>query len=59
MGRQQRHVDFYMRLAGFHFTLVMLRISAMMKLLNPAAWSPAYETHNPVMTLTEQLTGTA
>lgn len=57
MGREPQHVDFYMCLAGFHFTLVMLRISAMMKLLSPQAWSPAYETHNPVMTLTKQLIG--
>ncbi len=57
MGRRPRHVDFYMCLAGFHFTLVMLRISAMMKLLSPDGWSPAYETHNPVMTLTQQLIG--
>ncbi len=57
MGRAPRHVDFYMRLAGFHFTLVMLRISAMVKLGTPEAWAPEYETHNPVMTLTKQLIG--
>ena len=59
MGRDPVHVDFYECLAGFHFSLVMLRISAMMKLLSPEGWSPAYETHNPVMLLTKQLIGIA
>ena len=57
MGRAPEHVDFYIRLAGFHFTLVMLRLSAMMKLFAPEMWAPEYETHNPVMTLTKQLIG--
>lgn len=57
MGREPHHVDFYIRLAGFHFSLVMLRISAMMRLLEPESWAPEYETHNPVMLLTKQLIG--
>lgn len=57
MGREPEHLDFYERLAGFHFTLVMLRISAMTRLLSPDSWNPAFETHNPVMALTKQLIG--
>lgn len=56
-GRPARHVDFYERLAGFHFTLVMMRIGAMMELFAPGSWPEGYSATNPVARLTKELIG--
>lgn len=59
VGRVATHVDFYERLAGFHFTLVMIRISEMNRRLDPEHWQPGFDTHNPVAMLTKELIGSA
>ncbi len=48
MGRRAVHVDFYEQLAGVHFSLVMLRLAAMMDI-------PEMAVHNPVAEITMQL----
>ena len=50
MGRSAAHVDFYEQLAGFHFTLVMIRLAEMMEL-------PEMAVRNPVADITAQLLG--
>jgi aminoglycoside phosphotransferase (APT) family kinase protein len=56
-GRTAQHVDFYEKLAGFHFSLVMLRVGAMFKLLDPESWFPGFDVYNPVAQLTADLIG--
>jgi hypothetical protein len=48
MRRPASHVDFYERLAGFHFTLVMIRLAEMMEF-------PEMAVKNPVAEITAQL----
>lgn len=48
MGRPARHVDFYERLAGLHFTLVMIRLAEMMQI-------PEMAVKNPVAEITAHL----
>jgi aminoglycoside phosphotransferase (APT) family kinase protein len=48
MGRRAAHVDFYERLAGFHFTLVMIRLAEMMQF-------PEMAVKNPVAEITAKL----
>jgi aminoglycoside phosphotransferase (APT) family kinase protein len=48
VGRAARHVDFYERLAGFHFTLIMIRLAEMMEF-------PEMAVNNPVADITAQL----
>jgi aminoglycoside phosphotransferase (APT) family kinase protein len=55
VGRPATHVDFYERLGGFHFTLVMMKIGAMMNLLAPGSWPADYTVTNPVARLTQEL----
>jgi len=57
MGRRAAHVDFYERLAGFHFSLVMMRIKAMGDLLAPGMYPDGMDIYNPVAVLTSQLIG--
>jgi aminoglycoside phosphotransferase (APT) family kinase protein len=59
VGRPAPRVDFYERLAGFHFTLVMMRIDAMNQQLDPSNWQPGMAVNNPVATLTRELIGIA
>jgi aminoglycoside phosphotransferase (APT) family kinase protein len=59
VGRPAHHVDFYERLGGFHFTLVMMRIGAMMDLLAPGTWPAGYSAQNPVAQLTAALISTS
>jgi aminoglycoside phosphotransferase (APT) family kinase protein len=59
LGRKAEHVDFYEALAGFHFTLVMMRIGAMAELLAPGSWDPQQSVNNPVAHLTKELIGLA
>ncbi len=56
-GRRARHVDFYERLAGFQFSLVLVRMSAMMDLLSPEAAMPGMGVYNPVVAETAKLLG--
>jgi aminoglycoside phosphotransferase (APT) family kinase protein len=55
VGRPATHVDFYERLGGFHFTLVMMKIGAMMNLLAPGSWPADSTVTNPVARLTQEL----
>ena len=55
VGRRGEHVDFYEIVAGFHFTLVMMRIIGMYKELDPANYHPGADVYNPVSTLTAGL----
>ena len=55
MGREPTHVDFYERLGGFHFTLVLIKLFEMIGLLDPESAMPEMAVHNPVATLTAQL----
>jgi aminoglycoside phosphotransferase (APT) family kinase protein len=50
MGRPAAHVDFYEQLAGFHFTLVMIRLAEMMEI-------PEMAVRNPVAEITASLLG--
>lgn len=50
LGRPASHVEFYEQLAGFHFTLVMIRLAEMMEF-------PDMAVHNPVAEITCQLLG--
>ena len=50
MGRAAAHVEFYEQLAGFHFTLVMIRLAAMMEI-------PEMAVRNPVAEITAQILG--
>ncbi len=50
MGRPAGHIDFYERLAGFHFSLVMIKLAEMMNF-------PEMSTNNPVADITLQLCG--
>jgi aminoglycoside phosphotransferase (APT) family kinase protein len=59
LGRPAKNVDFYEKLGGFHFTLVMMRIGAMAELLAPGSWDPEYAVNNPVAQLTKELIGIA
>jgi aminoglycoside phosphotransferase (APT) family kinase protein len=59
LGRPAKNVDFYEKLGGFHFTLVMMRIGAMAALLAPGSWDPEYAVNNPVAQLTKELIGIA
>jgi aminoglycoside phosphotransferase (APT) family kinase protein len=59
IGRKAVNVDFYEALAGFHFTLVMMRIGAMAELLAPGSWDPQQSVNNPVAHLTKELIGLA
>jgi aminoglycoside phosphotransferase (APT) family kinase protein len=59
MDRPAPLVDFYERLAGFHFTLVMIRLIAMNELFNPGTMPAGYDATNPVATLTKELIGIA
>jgi aminoglycoside phosphotransferase (APT) family kinase protein len=57
VGRTAEHVDFYEIVAGFHFTLVMMRIVGMFKELDPQSYSPGGDIYNPVSMLTAQMLG--
>lgn len=57
VGREARHVDFYELVAGFHFTLVMMRIVGMYKELDPASYTPGADVYNPVSMLTASMLG--
>lgn len=57
VGRRAEHVDFYEIVAGFHFTLVMMRITGMYKELDPATYQPGANLYNPVSMLTAGLLG--
>ncbi len=48
MGRRAEHVDFYERLGGFHFTLVMIMLAEMMNI-------PEMRVDNPVAAITAEL----
>ena len=50
LGRPASHVEFYEQLAGFHFTLVMIRLAEMMEF-------PDMAVHNPVAEITCRLLG--
>ena len=50
MGRPAKHVDFYEQLAGFHFTLVMIRLAEMMGFAEMAL-------NNPVADIAARLLG--
>jgi aminoglycoside phosphotransferase (APT) family kinase protein len=50
MGRPAKHVDFYEQLAGFHFTLVMIRLAEMMGFAEMAV-------NNPVADIAARLLG--
>ena len=56
LGRKAVNVDFYEKLGGFHFTLVMMRIGAMTELL-AGGNAAVYSVNNPVAQLTKQLIG--
>ena len=51
------HVDFYEIVAGFHFTLVMMRIVGMFKDLDPQSYTPVGDVYNPVSMLTAGMLG--
>lgn len=56
MGRPATHVDFYERLAGFQFCLVMVKLAEMYSMsLGPEAL--AMGVHNPVAAITCELLG--
>ena len=57
VGRKAELVDFYEIVAGFHFTLVMMRIIGMYKELDPPSYRPGADIYNPVSTLTAGLLG--
>jgi aminoglycoside phosphotransferase (APT) family kinase protein len=57
VGRTAEHVDFYEIVAGFHFTLVMMRITGMFKELDPSSYTPGADLYNPVSRLTAELLG--
>lgn len=57
MGRPATHVDFYERLAGFHFTLVLMRLGQMTEELSPETAVPGFGVFNPVSMLTAELLG--
>ena len=57
VGRRAEHVDFYEIVAGFHFTLVMMRIVGMFKELDPQSYTPGGDIYNPVSMLTAGLLG--
>lgn len=57
MGRRATHVDFYERLGGFHFTLVMIKLTEMMVLLSDEPVDPTMSVHNPVAAITADLIG--
>lgn len=57
VGRAAEHVDFYEIVAGFHFTLVMMRIIGMTKQFDPSSYHPGAALYNPVSTLTAGLLG--
>jgi aminoglycoside phosphotransferase (APT) family kinase protein len=48
MGRKAVNVDFYKKLAGFHFTLVMMRICEVMG-------APENALHSPVLAMTAEM----
>jgi aminoglycoside phosphotransferase (APT) family kinase protein len=47
-GRRAEHFDFYEQLAGFHFTLVMIKLAEMMSM-------PEIAVHNPVSAIAAEL----
>ncbi|MCU0311890.1 MAG: phosphotransferase family protein [Acidimicrobiales bacterium] len=54
MGRPASHVDFYEKLAGFHFCLVMVKLAEMFAMsMGPDALAMA--VHNPVTQITCEL----
>ena len=57
VGRRAEHVDFYEIVAGFHFTLVMMRIVGMFKELDPQSYTPGGDIYNPVSMLTAGMLG--
>ena len=57
VGRRADHVDFYEIVAGFHFTLVMMRIVGMFKELDPQSHTPGGDIYNPVSMLTAGMLG--
>ena len=57
VGRRAEHVDFYEIVAGFHFTLVMMRIVGMFKELDPQSHTPGGDIYNPVSMLTAGMLG--
>lgn len=57
MDRPATNVDFYEALAGFHFGLVMCRISDMRVLLSPDEADSNMFYENPVASLTAKLVG--
>jgi aminoglycoside phosphotransferase (APT) family kinase protein len=59
VGRRATRVDFYERLAGFHFTLVLMRLHQMKEQLDPEYSQPGFDTTNPVAMLTKDLIGIA
>ncbi len=50
LGRAATNIDFYERLAGFHFSLVMIKLAEMMEF-------PEMSVNNPVADITLQLCG--
>ncbi len=56
-GRPATNVDFYECLAGFQFTLVIIRIAAMRDLLSPEESMPGMAIYNPVAAETAKLIG--
>ena len=56
-GRPATHVDFYERLAGFQFCLVIIRIADMTELLSPETAMPGMGLYNPVAAETAKLLG--
>ena len=52
MGREATNIDFYERLGGFHFCLVMIKLAEMMNI-------PEMSTNTPVADITLQLCGLA
>ncbi len=55
--RPASHIDFYERLAGFQFSLVLVRMAAMMELLTPDTAIPGMGVYNPVVAETAKLLG--
>ena len=50
MGRPASNIEFYERLGGFHFSLVMIRLSELMSY-------PEMSVNNPVADITLQICG--
>ncbi len=55
VGRSVEHLDFYERLAAFHFCLIMVMMSKNMHRLDPDNWDAGFALNNPGITVLQSL----